>query len=145
MVLLPAILLRKPASAPSGETPQPKESVTTKTIAIDDEQFTVEVADEPIEQQKGLSGRKTLDSRSGMLFVFDVPAQQCFWMKDTLIPLDMLWFDESYKLIHIEQNVQPDSYPKNFCPNTDAKYVVELSAGSTARNNLKIGNILKLN
>jgi len=53
---------------------------------------TVEIADDPEERQQGLMGREMLDPDSGMLFIFDEPQVLTFWMKDTLIPLDIIFF-----------------------------------------------------
>lgn len=136
VILITAVLLRQPALAPAGETQG------GKAVTLNGQKFFLEVADEPAEWEKGLSNRQQLKPRGGMLFEFDQPGRPCFWMKDTLIALDMLWFDSKYNLVHVQQNVVPSSYPQNFCPNQDAQYVVELKGGTAAEFNLKPGIVL---
>jgi uncharacterized membrane protein (UPF0127 family) len=104
----------------------------------------LEIADNEAEREKGLSGRQDVPVSTGMLFIFDVPGQHCFWMKDTLVPLDMLWFDTDHKLVYQQLDAQPDSYPQTFCPDSDALYVVELRAGTAAQLRLKTGDTLTL-
>ncbi len=68
-------------------------------IVIQDIHLKVELADTPKLREKGLSGRKTLPDGTGMLFVYDSPQVCHFWMKDTLIPLSIGFFDENKRLI----------------------------------------------
>lgn len=98
------------------------------------------VADTPQERSKGLSGRESLPDDRGMVFIFDAPDEQCFWMKDTLIPLDMIWLDDSKTITKIEPNVQPSSYPDSFCSDKpEDKYVIELNAGKATELLLAVG------
>lgn len=78
---------------------------------------------------KGLSGRQSLGQNQGMLFVFDKPEVQCFWMKDMNFPLDILWLDADQKVVTIKANVSPDTFPDSFCPTQPAQYVLEVNAG----------------
>lgn len=89
-----AILLS--ACAPKNAGPQ-----TIALIGPDEKAVTVtvEIADDPEERQQGLAGREMLEPDSGMLFIFEEPAQLTFWMKDTLIPLDILFFGPQGKLL----------------------------------------------
>jgi hypothetical protein len=91
-------------------------------------------------RQNGLSGREALPDDGGMLLVFEKPSRHCFWMKDMKFSLDILWFDANYKLVHLAENVAPETYPESFCPSTDAQYVVELPAGSAKTLQLAIGS-----
>lgn len=110
---------------------------TDDVLVIKNQRIMVEVADEPSERSAGLANRETLATNSGMLFVFKTNDYYCFWMKDTKIPLDMIWLDESKKVVDVRTNVQPESYPESFCPGQKARYVLELNAGSV--NDLGIG------
>jgi len=102
----------------------------------------VEIADELQEQIKGLMFRENLDWNDGMFFVYENEKNQSFWMKNTLIPLDMLFIDTNFKIIDIKENVQPcitescPTYPSKF----PAKYVLEVNAGFSIINNIKIGD-----
>lgn len=113
------------------------------TTNIGQQGYRLEVVKEPAERQKGLSNRDSLAQDGGMLFIFDRPDTYCFWMKDTRIPLDMVWLDSNLKIVHIERYVQPNSYPQKFCPGTPAFYVVELPAGVTD-GKLQEGDTLQL-
>lgn len=90
--------------------------------------FRVEVADEPAEQQLGLMFREEMPASSGMLFVYPEPRPASFWMENTLIPLDMLFFDETGSLIRVHENAIPlDRTP---LPGGDnVKAVLEVNAG----------------
>jgi uncharacterized membrane protein (UPF0127 family) len=63
-----------------------------------------------------------------MLFVFDAPQRQGFWMKDMKFAIDIVWLDESKSIVHIESNVLPSSYPQIYRPDARAKYVIEFHA-----------------
>lgn len=71
----------------------------TTQISLGGHPISVEIADTPKTQEKGLMGRKELPPNTGMLFVFKRPQILVFWMKDTLIPLSLAYFDENKKLI----------------------------------------------
>ena len=97
-------------------------------------------------------GRENMDSGKGMLFVFDKEGIYPFWMKNTLIPLDMIWIKEgpsagSGQVVFIAQNVQPCKSlicPSVF-PQGKAKYVLEVNEGISQKIGLKIGDILEIN
>ena len=59
----------------------------------------------------------------------DKPAPTCLWMKGMEFPLDIVWLNGSRQVVYLQQNVLPNTYPKNFCPPTAAKYIIELNAG----------------
>ncbi len=103
--------------------------------------FTLETADSPESRQTGLSGRTKLSNYDGMIFVFTTPDKACFWMKDTNFNLDIFWFDADQKLIYQQQNLSPATYPQNFCPSSNATYVVEINPGLVG---LKLGDKLTL-
>lgn len=90
--------------------------------------FRVEVADEPAEQQLGLMFREEMSASAGMLFVYPEPRSVSFWMENTLIPLDMLFFDESGVLTRVHENAIPrDRTP---LPGGDhVKAVLEINGG----------------
>ncbi|QFT59708.1 hypothetical protein FIU94_12810 [Sulfitobacter sp. THAF37] len=69
--------------------------------------FNVEIADEPQEQARGLMGREAMPVSSGMLFVYPAPRRASFWMRNTLIPLDMLFVDASGTVTHIHHEAVP--------------------------------------
>lgn len=105
------------------------------TVSLDGHRFTVDVATTPPEQNRGLMYRSSLPADHGMLFVFQRAAPLSFWMKDTLIPLDMLFFDSNRRLVNVLRDVPPckrDPCPQYFS-SVPARYVLELNAGAAAR------------
>ena len=107
----------------------------------------VEIALTPQELQHGLMGRTSLDKSKGMLFVFTDIAVHHFWMKNTRIPLDMLWIDATGRIVDIISDVQPcidGKYCPSQRPKNVAKYVLEINAGISKTNGLKEGDLLTL-
>lgn len=93
-----------------------------------------EIADTVKKRADGLMYREHLEKNRGMLFAFSQAGPWTFWMKNTKIPLDIIWMDEKKRVIHIERNVPictrtDDSCPQ-YRPNDDATYVLELAGGA---------------
>jgi len=85
---------------------------TTKTtlapyVKIKDSVIHVDLAITPDEQSKGLSIKNKLNDSDGMLFPFDTPGDYSFWMKDMKFPIDIIWIDSNYKIVHIEKTFNP--------------------------------------
>ena len=100
-------------------------------VCFKDRCLSVELAVTRKEMERGLQRRASLDPRKGMLFIFPREGPYSFWMKDTLIPLDMIWLDESRKVVYIAHQVQPcrsDPCP-SYTPSSKALYVLEINAG----------------
>jgi uncharacterized membrane protein (UPF0127 family) len=93
--------------------------------------FRVEVVDDAAERARGLMFRDSLPRFSGMLFVYEAPQPVAFWMRNTLIPLDMLFFDAEGRLVSIKHDAQPlDETP---VPGGEAiRYVLEINGGLAA-------------
>ncbi|NJL44489.1 MAG: DUF192 domain-containing protein [Nitrosarchaeum sp.] len=91
----------------------------------------VELADEPEEWAVGLMGRETLGLDEGVLFVFEDERDRAFWMKDVLIPLDLVWMDASGVVMEITPNAPPCASP--VCPQylagRPSRYVLEIAGG----------------
>lgn len=105
--------------------------------------FQVEVVQTEEDVQKGLMFRSALEENSGMLFIFKDNRRHSFWMKNTLISLDMIWMDHTRKIIHIEENVPPckaDPCP-TYTPAESASYVLEVNAGRVAKDGIQLGNV----
>jgi len=92
----------------------------------------IEIADTPETQMKGLMGRNTLDDSSGMLFVFKDPGPQKFWMKNTLVPLDIIFVGGDGCIVNIVESAPPLSN-RRYRSKGPVKYVVEVRAGFAKR------------
>jgi len=118
----------------SGQTSEILNQVCFETQAPNNEFrvcIEVELAREEAEHKRGLQLRASLGSNSGMLFIFPLSRRHSFWMKDTLIPLDIIWIDDTHRVVHIESNVPPcktDTCP-SYSPDEAALYVLEINAG----------------
>lgn len=101
----------------------------------------LETADTPEERRKGLQHRQELDEYTGMLFDFREPAKQSMWMKDTFIPLDIIFLNEQGKVINIEQGI-PESSEQVFSASNNCRYVLELKQGKAEDFNISEGTDL---
>ena len=92
--------------------------------------------------QKGLDIKDRIDDSQGMLFIFKVPDKVPFWMHGMKFPIDIIWFDNNSRVVHIEHNLQPcttDLVCPLYSPEKDALYVLETAAGFSGRHNVKVG------
>ena len=114
----------------------------SKQVCFKNKCFDVEIALTQEEQIKGFQFRKELDKNSGMLFVFSDLQNHYFWMKDTLIFLDMIWLDQNRQVVHIEENVPPCTKDpcKNYSGIKSSLYVLEINPGLARRNNIQVGD-----
>src|SRR3989338_8221873 len=78
-----------------------------------------------------------------MLFIFDKPDNYGFWMKDMRFPIDIIWLDQNFKVVHVEKSVATSTYPKVFYPSGPATYVLEVNSGISDSINLQIGDEAK--
>ncbi len=106
-----------------------------------------ELADTPQKRAEGLMYREQLGANRGMLFTFSQAQPWVFWMKNTKIPLDLIWMNEKKQIIHMEQNVPvctktDDSCPQ-YRPNDEALYVLELAGGRAESLKLQRGSKLQ--
>lgn len=108
--------------------------------------FSVEIADTRETQQLGLMFRDSMPADHGMLFIFPNEAPRSFWMKNTRIPLDIMYFDKELKLVSLSADTPPCKVSR--CPSypsiAPAKYVLELNAGLAASLGVAVGDKLKL-
>jgi len=116
------------------------------SVELGGKSFVVEIADSSEEQALGLMFRDSMSPDQGMLFIFPHEAPRSFWMKNTRISLDIMYFDEDLILVSISADTQPcrvrrcPSYP-SIAP---AKYVLELNAGTAAELGVGLGDKLIL-
>ena len=108
--------------------------------------FDIEIAADDASRQRGLMFRDSMPADHGMLFLFDQPGMLNFWMKNTRIPLDILYFDQNYRLVSAQLRVPPCHGAGNDCPTypsaEPAQYVLELNAGIADKLGIKPGDTL---
>ena len=115
-------------------------------MRIKGEAFSVEVADTADKQQLGLMFRDSMPRDHGMLFVFSGETMRSFWMKNTRIPLDIIYFDEELRLINAVEGARPcrtlqcPGYPSS----GPAMYVLELNGGLAEELGLQAGDQLEV-
>nr|WP_255494786.1 DUF192 domain-containing protein [Luteibacter sp. Sphag1AF] len=112
------------------------------SVTLHGRTFSTEFATDDASREHGLMDRKHLAPDHGMLFVFPDDEPRSFWMKNTLIPLDILYFDGSRRLVSMQLNVPPcQADPCAVYPSTgNARYVLELAAGTASGLALKPGD-----
>jgi uncharacterized membrane protein (UPF0127 family) len=114
-------------------------------VQLKGKRFVVELADDDAERERGLMFRTEMAADHGMLFVHDVEDIQSYWMKNTKIPLDILYFDHARKLVSVQRDVPPCSLGDRcppFASEGPALYVLELNAGTAASLGVQPGDVL---
>ncbi|MDD3420968.1 MAG: DUF192 domain-containing protein [Methanocellales archaeon] len=111
-------------------------------VYIKDTCFYVELATTPDERALGLMFREHLDPDKGLLFIFEEEGVHPFWMKNTLIPLDIIWISEDKAVVFISKNTKPCK--TDICPSINpgkkAKYVLEVNGGISDKIGLRVGD-----
>jgi len=113
-------------------------------VSLGDAPLKVELARTLRQRTIGLSGRAGIPDGTGMLFIHDTDGRYSYWMPDMLFSLDILWISAAMKVVHIEHNVTPDSYPDSYTSDVPARYILEVPAGFSEKNNVAIGDTLYL-
>jgi uncharacterized membrane protein (UPF0127 family) len=119
---------------------QPAKDKFIKIYLSEGSSITAELAVTAEERARGLMFRERLLPDQGMLFVFEVEDYHSFWMKNTLVALDMVWLDKEKRIVHIERDVPPcqaDPCP-SYTPKRPGSYVLELKSGSADRLKLRL-------
>jgi uncharacterized protein len=114
--------------------------VPERTIQAGGVTLAIAVADTAQERERGLSGTTALGEDQGMLFIFDTSSQHSFWMKDMGYSIDILWISSEKRVVYIEKDVSPSTFPHAFTPPTPARYVLEVPAGFSDAHGLKVGD-----
>ncbi len=120
------------AAVPKGEA----------VLMVGTRRYDLQLATTQTQQELGLGGRVSLPVGSGMLFVYRSYGERCFWMKGMRFALDMIWLSPSDKVISVQPDVSPKSFPATYCaPSRD---VVELNAGQAEIAGIERGRALRL-
>lgn len=136
LLLLPTLLLASACATAAGPW-----------VELGGVRYTVEVADDDEEHALGLMFRSHLPRDAGMLFVYEDEVPRSYWMMNTRIPLDILFFDEDLRLV-AQRRDTPPCPPRTRCPSypsgAPTRYVLELNAGEAARLGLRPGATLRV-
>ena len=113
-----------------------------RKICFQNNCFKIETVESEKDLSIGLMYRDMLDTDEGMLFIFPEEAKHSFWMRNTLISLDIIWLDKDKKVIYIKEGAQPckEEICETFKPDKDALYVLEINAGKVREISLNIGD-----
>jgi uncharacterized membrane protein (UPF0127 family) len=136
--------IHKTTLAPFNEPQFTKEGELTffnknnnKIITID-----IEIPDTPEEKRRGLMYRHVMADTEGMLFIHGMARYRFFWMKNTYIPLDMIFVDEEMQIVKIEENTKPLSEERIRVPR-ETQYTIEVNAGFCDKHGIEIGDSIQ--
>jgi len=134
----------------STKSPSSQVEVSKDQVSISGNTIDVEIVDDEVSRREGLSGKDPLRENEGMLFVFDnMNISPSFWMKDMNFAIDIIWIDDG-KIVQINENVTPpekgtpDSKLIFYTTNQPVDYVLEVNAGYSLENTIKIGDTVNL-
>ena len=133
-------------AACSNSTNLPKAAVPTVTLAPAGRppvKVRVEVARTPEQRERGLMYRERLDADAGMVFLFDHDDDQTFWMKNTPLPLDMIFITKDLAVAGVVENTVPFSTQSRSC-GKQSRFVLEVNAGFAARHGVAAGTRVEL-
>jgi hypothetical protein len=119
-------------------------SLETTQVCFPSTCVEAEIAETLEEKKTGLMFRESLQEFSGMLFPYDQKNIYTFWMKNTLIPLDIIWIADT-KIVHIEKATPCTTDPcETYKSETPANHILEVNSGFTEKNNIKIGDTVEI-
>ena len=142
--LLNACTKAMPPATNTETTPKPAVA-GPRVILPDGFVVNIEIADDEELRAQGLMYRDHLAPGAGMLFFFDEEDEYPFWMKNTRIPLDIIWIDANRRIAHVKHEVPPCHVPDcpSYPPNAKARYVLEIAGGEAVKHGLKEGDVLR--
>ncbi len=120
------------------------------TIMVDDVPLEVQIADTDPRRIRGLMFQDQLPYDQGMIFVFNEPGLYSLWMLNMQFSLDMIWFDQDGKVVHIEKDIPPCktvveiSTCQSIIPSDEAVYVLEVTSGFVDKNNITKNSVLNI-
>jgi uncharacterized membrane protein (UPF0127 family) len=133
-----ASMIAAAAACKTTQAPAPKVSTVTVDTGARKVPFKVELAITAAEHERGLMFREHMDPDAGMLFISESPRHQVFWMKNTLIPLDMIFIGADWRIAGIVENAAPQTLDSRDV-GVASQYVLEINGGLSARYGLHAG------
>lgn len=128
------------AQAAPGPIGEPQLNLARTVITAGVHRIDAQVAATPEQRQVGLMHRKTMPANEGMLFVFEAAHKQCFWMRNTLLPLTIAFLDDEGRIVNMA-DMQPLS-DQSHCSSEPVRYVLEMNQGWFKKRGLKAGDKL---
>ncbi|MES0808689.1 DUF192 domain-containing protein [Roseibium sp. SCPC15] len=126
------------ANAANGHEPLPQETLLVKSDEVE-HRFLVEVAATDIERARGLMFREEMAADHGMLFIFEGEGERFFWMKNTPLPLDIIYIDNTGQIVSIAADTTP--FSEAVIPSgKPARFVLEVNAGIAEKLEIKVGD-----
>ena len=135
--LLATGLIALASTAPAAAQGQPQMNLPRIEITAGMHRIEAQVAASPQERQTGLMHRKEMPAHEGMLFVFEQPATQCFWMRNTLLPLTAAFVADDGTIVNLA-DMKPQTEDSH-CSAKPVRYVLEMNQGWFAKKNIKAG------
>jgi uncharacterized membrane protein (UPF0127 family) len=154
LLILIIVIVGAALFAGGGDQPKPKKTPKHKSqtistscgpyrkdgvVDINGTQINVETAAGSKELTTGLSGRPCIEPSWGMLFDFGREGQYKIWMKDMKFPIDVAWIDSSHKVVAMEIDFKPSTYPEQRANQSPARYVLEIGANRSKELNMNLG------
>src|SRR5215471_4056820 len=132
-------------AAPKSSTPTPASAAGPAVILPSGARYRVEMARTPEEQAQGLMFRESLPPQSGMLFPFTEKGVHKFWMKNTMIPLDIIWIDSDGKVLFVSADTPPCRADPcvNYGPESPASSVLEIAGGMAKKEKVEAGSVIR--
>jgi uncharacterized membrane protein (UPF0127 family) len=141
-----AVVVAACVQAAPATRPADARAVRSEAVMPDGTRVSLELARTDAERQRGLMHRRSLPERAGMLFIFDAAGLHGFWMKNTLIALDIVWLDAGGRIVWIAERLPPcvaDPCPV-YQPSAASVMALEVNAGFVDRHRLVLGQRLTL-
>ncbi len=140
-VLAAAVVIAVGAAWPAGA--QQRLETAPLAIVTDDgrQEFTVELAIAPADQTRGLMFRRALPADAGMLFLYNTDAMRAFWMRNTFVPLDIIFVAGDGRIAHIAQRTVP-FLEATISSRVPVRAVLELNAGTARRLGIEVGDVV---
>lgn len=135
-----ATLLAAACTLVAAQQPEPQLRLQRVELHVGMYRINAQVAATPLQRQTGLMYRKEMPAQEGMLFVFEEPAQQCFWMKNTLLPLTAAFVADDGVIVNLA-DMQPQTEDSH-CSAQPVRYVLEMNQGWFASKGFKSGSRL---
>jgi uncharacterized membrane protein (UPF0127 family) len=136
-----ALLVTAIWARPAAAQPAPQTTLPRTTLSAGIHQLQVQVAQTQEQHATGLMYRTDMPQQEGMLFVFSAPSQQCFWMKNTLIPLTAAFVADDGTIVNLE-DMQAQT-TQSHCSAKPVRYVLEVNQGWFAKKGMKAGDKLR--